>query len=171
MQIIIVFECLSKNNSDYMYIKATLDHFYNLYRNNIKLTPLSLNGKGNYDSKKAENKIKEFKKRYDGFTIVVYCLDVDKQNQIYNLEINRDIIEYAKKNNFYLIWFNENIEDVYLQKEIERNKKNDEATKFVRNNKIKNVPEDNLSDVTCSRKGTSNFLNIFEQIIGGLRKI
>ena len=39
-QLIICVETNKKDQSDYMYIKSTIEHFYHLDQSNIKLSPI-----------------------------------------------------------------------------------------------------------------------------------
>ena len=57
LQLIICVETNKKCNSDYIYIKTSIEHFYLINQGNIKLSPVYFNGKGNYSSKKAINDI------------------------------------------------------------------------------------------------------------------
>ena len=52
LQLIICVETNKKCNSDYIYIKSSIERFYSVDRGNIKLSPVYLDGKGNYSSKK-----------------------------------------------------------------------------------------------------------------------
>ena len=78
LQLIICVETNKKCNSDYIYIKTSIEHFYSINQGNIKLSPVYFNGKGNYSSKKAINDINKLSKQYsasseENKSIVICC--------------------------------------------------------------------------------------------------
>ena len=48
VQLIFVVETRKTCNSDWIYIKDTVEHFYSYERTELKLTPIYMDGKGNY---------------------------------------------------------------------------------------------------------------------------
>lgn len=60
VQLILVVEADSRGASDWIYIKETIEHFYAIDNAHIKLTPLYMEGRGNY--KKIQSKIKDKEK-------------------------------------------------------------------------------------------------------------
>ena len=52
VQLIFAVETNKKCNSDWIYIKDTVEHFYAYERTQLKLSVVYLDGKGNYSSKK-----------------------------------------------------------------------------------------------------------------------
>ena len=80
MQLIFVLETNKKCKSDWIYIKDTIEYFYNIDANNIKFTQVYMDGKGNF-----KNKQKEINKNIDqyakgasnGNSKVIRCLDSD----------------------------------------------------------------------------------------------
>ena len=63
VQLIFVVETRKTCNSDWIYIKDTVEHFYSYERTELKLTPIYMDGKGNYFKKKkeVESKIKQYR--------------------------------------------------------------------------------------------------------------
>lgn len=53
MQLIFIVEANKDSQSDYLYISETLKKYYNTLGH--KMTPIFLNGKGNYNKKKTES--------------------------------------------------------------------------------------------------------------------
>ena len=94
MQLIFVLETNKKCKSDWIYIKDTIEYFYNIDVNNIKLTQVYMDGKGNL-----KNKQKEINKNIDqyakgasnGSSKVIYCLDSD------DYDINMEAIKFLKE--------------------------------------------------------------------------
>lgn len=54
LQLIFVVETDKKCKSDWIYIKDTIDRFFTYNPAHIKLSPVYLNGKGNYRTKEKE---------------------------------------------------------------------------------------------------------------------
>lgn len=50
------------NKSDWIYIKSTIDYFYEYNRTGLKLSPVYMDGKGKYKQK--EKKVKSLISRY-----------------------------------------------------------------------------------------------------------
>ena len=78
LQLIICVETNKKCNSDYIYIKTSIEQFYSINQGNIKLSPVYFDGKGNYSSKKAINDINKLSKQYsasseDNKSVVLCC--------------------------------------------------------------------------------------------------
>lgn len=51
VQLIFTVETNKKCNSDWIYIKDTVEHFYAYERTQLKLSVVYLDGKGNYSSR------------------------------------------------------------------------------------------------------------------------
>lgn len=54
MQLIFVVETNKKCKSDWIYIKDTIEHFYQYDRAQVKFTPVYMDGKGKYKNKETE---------------------------------------------------------------------------------------------------------------------
>ncbi|MGI5947625.1 MAG: hypothetical protein ACOX8K_09490 [Lachnospiraceae bacterium] len=54
VQLIFAVETNKNCNSDWIYIKDTIEHFYLYERTQVKLSVVYLDGKGNYNTKKKE---------------------------------------------------------------------------------------------------------------------
>ena len=52
LQLIFVVETNKKCKSDWIYIKDTIDYFYQYEQTQVKFTPVYMDGKGNYKNKK-----------------------------------------------------------------------------------------------------------------------
>ncbi len=128
----------SKYDSDYKYIKAFLNQYYNI-RTSVKLNPIHLHGKTNYNKK--EKEINKMIKRYhksqntDQESVVFFCLDVDNPDLNDNEKLNKEIENYCKGKNYELIWFYRDVEEVFWGKRCKKEEKIDKANQFL----IKNV--------------------------------
>ena len=131
LQMLLCLETNKQSATDYVYIKDTINRFYKL-NNKIKITPLYMNGKANYNSNKV---IKEIKRMSKGFimgqTKVVYCIDTDayenNSNQARELEV---ISLYCQNNKYEMIWFCHDIEEVYIGTKVPNNQKVKKANNF-----------------------------------------
>ena len=74
-------------------------------------------------------------------------------------------LEYCSTNNYSLIWFNYNIEYVLLGCDVEKNKKKNEAIKFLKNNKSNNIDEKKLLENNYNKKGYSNFYAVLDKLL------
>ena len=83
VQLIFVVETNKKCNSDWIYIKDTVDYFYSYEQTELKFTPIYMDGKGNYFKKEKEvkSKIKQYKvSSKENNSKVLYCFDCDESN-------------------------------------------------------------------------------------------
>lgn len=72
MLVITVLETKNKDGSDYIYLKAILNNFYELRGIGIAIKPVFMNGKGNY--KIVQKNIKKLCNEYQGIHKVIYFL-------------------------------------------------------------------------------------------------
>ena len=120
-----------KAQIDTKYIDKAIREFY-LIDNNIKVSYIYLNGKGNYNKKSITNQIKEkFSGDFDE-KHVVYCIDLDSQADSNVIEVNEKIKEYCIELKYNLVWFCRDIEEVFLHKKVNQSIKVEESNKFSR---------------------------------------
>lgn len=146
MQLILVLETRPSCNSDYRYIKATIDYFYKPRSFSIK--PIYAKSKG--ELVKQDAKIEEEIKRYDGESKVVVCADYDGPTSPENAVIE----SYCTEHGYDLVWMNLNIEHVYLNNPAVRNKEK-ESINFLRRSetilsKLSNLSQANPQNLTPS---------------------
>lgn len=168
IQLIFVLETNKKCKSDWIYIKDTIEYFYDIDVNNTKFTQIYMDGKGNY-----KNKQKDINKNIDQYakgtknsnSIVIYCFDCDDYD--INTEAAKfleDAFRFCNDNKYELIWFCKDIERVYLKRKVAKNEKKMEAGKFKANKIIRNIDEKNLN-ADKYKDGTSNILNILDKYL------
>lgn len=161
-QLIFLVETNKKCQSDWMYIKSTLDCFYGM-RSDIHYEVIYLDGKSKYNQK--EKQISKLKSRFtNGESYVFLCIDLDHyQSNPKDHELNEKIQNYCSIHHYEFIWFNRNIEHVYMNQEaVESKKKRELAERFKRKNMIKDIAKDKLiSDKVVA--GKSNILLITEK--------
>lgn len=165
LQMIFCVETTKSADTDSIYIFDTIHHWYEI-NNKIKLSKIYMNSKSKYNSKDVLREIKQKQKAFVfGETKVIYCIDTDQyeKNPAHKRELD-EIICYCDKNQYDLIWFCHNVEEVFLGKTISDSKKVQEASAFRRKRAIENLPVRNLSG---NRKlaRTSNILNILDKYL------
>ena len=168
VQLIIVVETNKKNQSDWMYIKATIEHFYNYDNAEIKFSPVYMDSKTKYKDKEAEIRtlISKYAKSAKGNkSEVIYCFDSDDYDKD---PTERDFLieaqRYCNSKDYQFVWFCKDIERVFGGKKVEKNKKRDEAIKFLRKNGIRNIEAGKLS-VSKYRNDSSNILLVLDKYL------
>ena len=164
-QIVLVMEADDKSRTDYIYVKSILERKYNLSRRtDVKISPVFMGGKGNYNKKKVQNKINGVIKQYQkiGESFVIYCFDTDKYES--NTADQTAITEekqYCLENGYEFVWFCHDVEEVFLGKSVASGEKVAEAKKYITNNMVDKVKMNNLKSQVFT-KGKSNLLLILE---------
>ncbi len=170
LQVIFVVETNSKCMSDWIYIKNTINRFYNYDGNNVKLSPIYMNGKGNYKTTKIKKEIGVYISQYTSCSKehqskVIYCFDCDdydfKPEDSKFLEEARD---YCNTQGYDFVWFCKDIECVYLGNRIDRKEKKSQSTAFQRRKGINQVDFKKLQGERY-QNNTSNILNVLDQYL------
>lgn len=95
-QFIFVVETNKKCQSDWMYIKDTIEHFYAFDRTQVKLSVVYMDGRGNYEKKEkdVQNLISQYKAASKkNQSRVIYCFDCD------NFDTNAEDENFLKMQN------------------------------------------------------------------------
>lgn len=168
LQLIFVVETNTKCKSDWMYIKDTIERFYQYNQAQTKFSPVYMDGKGKY--RKKEKEISKLLSQYASTSQtndskVIYCFDCDdydsKQEDLKFLE---DAKQYCDSQGADFIWFCKDIERVYIGKKVDDSQKGKEAAMFKAKKLIANVDAGKLS-VAAYRANTSNILHILDQYL------
>ena len=174
-QLIFVVETNKRCNSDWIYIKETIEHFYSYDRTQIKLSVVYMDGKGNYSSSKKEKEIKSLISQYSkaskvNKSKVIYCFDCDDYIN------NQDDAKFLEKAKQYcdscgaeFVWFCKDIEEVYLGKSINDSQKKKESANFKAKKQINSVDSKKLSEDTY-KIGTSNIMKVLDSFPQLMRK-
>ncbi len=112
LQLILCLETNKTAATDFIYINETIKHFFKL-DNTIKISPVYMNGKTNYNSTRVEKQIKKLTSDYSktGTTQVIYCIDTDAFETDMSFKTQYDNVEkYCKNNGYELIWFCHDVE-------------------------------------------------------------
>ena len=157
IELILIMETRSSNKSDYMYIKSTLDYYYEPRTYGIKKifeTTKSL-------LIKQEKKIEKLCNMTERKPVIIVIADYDQDEPL------NDIITKYCLNKFYdLIWMNSDVEEVYLGEKISRKDKEKKAIAFqIKKNKL--IPKlNNLSETNPLNKSkSSNILTILDKYL------
>ncbi len=164
MQLIFLIESSKESESDYRYITETINRFYIV--KGIKLTRIAMNGKGNYAKqlKLVNQYVKKYNANSKTSTKVFMCYDIDNPSKS-SFKINKELVNYCIKNNFETIWFNEDIEQVYIKTSISKSLKTKRANMFVSHNEIMNVEVKSLTCAKSSKTCTSNILLVLDKYL------
>lgn len=124
LQLIFAVETNKKCNSDWIYIKDTIEYFYSYERTQVKFSVVYMDGKGNYNSKKKEKEIKSLASQYS-FTSntnrsrVIYCFDCDDyDSKMDDLKFLEEAKKYCDEHEYDFVWFCKDVEQVYIGKKL-----------------------------------------------------
>lgn len=168
LQLIFVVETNIQCKSDWIYIKETIEHFYQHDNTQLKFSVVYMNGKGRYKTK--EKEIQKLCSQYastsrSNRSQVIYCFDCDDYNS--KVEDRRFLDEaqkYCKERDAEFVWFCKDIEYVYLEKSIEDNRKKAESVRFKSKEMIKKMTETRLM-ATEFRLRMSNIIMVLDKYL------
>lgn len=160
VQLVFVVEANSRCKSDWIYIKESIETFFEYDRAHVRFSPIYMDGKGNYDSKFVQKKIHDAIFQYPGNSHIIYCFDCDEYDSKPEDKAFLDkAIEYCKASDFGFVWFYKDIEQVFHNVRVEKNQKENYATRFKSNKMINNIDVNKLKrEKYCV--GYSNFANV-----------
>lgn len=165
IQMILCVETNKSADTDSVYILDTINHWYKL-DNKIKISKINMNSKSRYNSKNIVREIVQKKKAFViGETRVIYFIDTDQyeKNPDHARELN-EISRFCEDNDFDLVWFCHDVEEVFLGHKIPDSQKVQEAAAFRRKKKIEEMQIEQLSSDT-KRTYVSNILNILDKYL------
>lgn len=168
LQLIFVVETNRKNKSDWMYINATLKHFYKIHDPHIKTTPIYMDGKDKYNRKE-----REINSKIDAYEVdstnkrsqVIYCFDCDNYDIRYeDQKFLENVQQYCIDKGYDFVWFCKDIEHVYLGKQIPDNQKKKEAEKFLIKELVSNIDTTKLHHSKFQPQ-TSNLMLVLDKYL------
>ena len=166
VQYIFVVETNSKCKTDWIYIRDTIERFYQWNQPQIKLSVVYMNGKGNYKNK--EKDIRSLSKQYQSAgkgnqSKVILCFDCDEyEKDMYDQQFLNDVRQYCRSMNYEFVWFCKDIESVYLGRSVEDKQKKKESAIFKAQNGIKHVDVNKLL-VKNYRMNSSNLMCVLDK--------
>ena len=163
LQLIFVVDTNKKCKSDWIYIKDTIDRFYQYDQTQVKFSPVYMDGKGKYKNK--EKEISSLISQYatgnkKNQSKVIFCFDCDDyDSKSEDADFLAAAKRYCTEKEYEFIWFCKDIECVYLGKKIDDRQKKTESATFKAKKLIDKVDESKLV-VNNYRANTSNIMNI-----------
>ncbi len=158
-QLILIVEACKTSRSDYLYLKALLDYYYDSSLH--KLSPIYAGSKTRLIDQ--GRKIEECVKRgIHRESQVFLCADYDHEKD----PSNEAIKKYALAHGYEIIWMNRDIEEVFLGRKVVSSQKRQEAEKFLRNPEKALEPNKNLSSENPFKSHpSSNALRVFDRYL------
>lgn len=167
LQLIFAVETNKKCNSDWIYIKDTIEYFYSYERTQVKFSVVYMDGKGNYNSKKKEKEIKSLTSQYSSTSNtnrsrVIYCFDCDDyDSKMDDLKFLEEAKKYCDEHEYDFAWFCKDVEQVYIGKKVDDSQKKKEAATFKAKKQINSVDSKKLL-MKNYRNNTSNIMNVLD---------
>lgn len=168
LQLIFVVETNKKCKSDWIYIKDTIDRFYQYDQAQVKLTPVYMDGKGKYKNKEKEisNMISQYsagnKKNQSKVILCFDCDDYDSKPE--DATFLTEAKRYCSEREYDFIWFCKDIERVYLGKKVDDKQKKNESAIF-KTKKLINAVDKNKLVANNYQANTSNIMNIIDKYL------
>lgn len=164
-QLIFCLETNKRANTDYIYIKEAIDFLYQESRQ-VKISPIYMGTKTKYRSKDVLKEISQKKKMFiHGETKVIYFIDTDAfEKSAEHENAFREIRQFCEKNNFDLVWFCHDVEEVFLGRQIPDDLKVQAAGTYRGKGEIEKMSPEKLSS-EIMRKNTSNLLCVLDQYL------
>ena len=168
LQLIFVVETNIKNKSDWIYIKDTIENFYQYDQAHTKFTPVYMDGKGKYKNK--EKEIRAVISQYahsnkKNQSKVIYCFDCDEYD-VNPIDANflKEVKQYCDTKNADFVWFCKDIEQVYLGRKVTDKQKKKEAEVF---KKQKIISKLNASKLLAKSyiANTSNIMCVLDKYL------
>jgi len=168
MLIIFVVETDSVCKSDSKYIDKVLEYWYKEFKgnkNNI-IRYVYLCSKSRFDTKKKE--INHYIRAYHSRNpnnpcIVIFCIDTDSG---YDSEVlNNRITKYCCDNKYELVFFKENIEEVFWGQKFAKKEKSNKSQQFFTSKQITKIKVAYLKcSLDCLNNKKSNLLIVLDSI-------
>lgn len=168
LQLIFVVETNSKCKSDWIYIKDTIERFYQYNQTLIKFSLVYMDGKGKYDKK--EKTISKLISQYASTSKtnqskVIYCFDCDDyDSKPEDLNFLNSAQQYCNDHGADFVWFCKDIERVYLGKKVDQSQKKMESVTFKSKKLINNVDVKKLLAADY-RTNTSNIMRVLDKYL------
>lgn len=168
LQLIFVVETNRKCKSDWIYIKDTIERFYQYNPAEIKFSAVYMDGKGKYWKK--EKEIKDLIAQYASTSKtnqskVIYCFDCDDyDSKQEDAEFLKTVQQYCNRQGYEFVWFCKDVERVYIGKKVDDSKKGKEATAFKVKKLIAKVDAGKLSAISYCNN-TSNIMCILDKYL------
>lgn len=161
-------ETTKNANTDYPYIRSTIDHYYEVTRQTV-LRRICMESKSRYNSKAVQKEIKR-QSGTEKNAHVIYCIDTDDYNTSPEAKAQTDRIrDYCSQNGYDFIFFCRNVEDVFHGKSIPGTDKVKAVRRFRTRNQIETIRTANLQREDY-QPHCSNILNVLDKYLTRKKK-
>lgn len=168
LQLIFVVETNKKCKSDWIYIKDTIERFYNYDQAHVKFTPIYMDGRGKYQKKEQEilKSISQYASTAEGNrTEVIYCFDCDDYDiKPEDAEFLKSAQQYCNTKGYDFVWFCKDVERVYIGKKVDDSEKKKESATFKAKKLIVHVETKKLCESNY-KSYTSNIMKILDKYL------
>lgn len=139
IQLIIAVEANKESKSDYRYIDPFIKRYFKIGTN--KISYVYMGSKMNYSDKGIKNQITSLINSYSktGKSHVIYCFDTDDFSVSPEHQVNDEKIKKDLVHNSDIVWFNRDIEEVFINSRLENSEKKSKSINFLANGLIKLV--------------------------------
>lgn len=153
-------ETTQQANTDYPYIRSTVDYFYEINRQTV-IRPIYMGSKTRFNSRAVQESIKRQSGTAED-THVIYCIDTDDCDASPDAKtLTNQISDYCRQNHYDFVFFCRNVEDVYHGKTLSDTEKVQVVKRFRTSNQIKTIKVANLTKREYQFH-CSNILNILD---------
>lgn len=139
IQLIIAVEANKESRSDYRYIDPFIKRYFKIGTN--KISYVYMGSKMNYSDKGINAQINSLINSYrkTGKSHVIYCFDTDDfsvspEHQVNDEKIKKDLVHDSD-----IVWFNRDIEEVFINRRLENSEKKSKSIDFLAKGLIKSV--------------------------------
>ena len=163
-QILMCVETNKQSDTDTVYISCTLSHYYEESRK-ISRKTVHLGSKTKYCDRAIQKEIAKFQKGFPGETAVIYFIDTDEYTvKPEDKKLLEDIKDYCSRQEYDLVLFTKDIEDVFWGNQCADTEKIKKATQFRMKNMIDSISEASLSSKIITRH-QSNILSVLDKYL------
>ena len=139
IQLIIAVEANKESRSDYRYIDPFIKRYFKIGTN--KISYVYMGSKRNYSDKGINAQINSLINSYrkTGKSHVIYCFDTDDFSVSPEHQANDEKIKKDLVHNSDIVWFNRDIEEVFINSRLENAEKKSKSIDFLAKGLIKFV--------------------------------
>ena len=161
-QILMCVETNKQSDTDTVYISCTLSHYYEDSKK-ISRKIVHLGSKTKYCDRKIRQEINKLTRGFPGETRVIYFVDTDNYTvKPEDRELLERIKAYCSQQNYDLVMFINDIEDVFWGEQCADTEKRKKAQQFRMKKMIDFVNETSLSSTDMTRH-QSNILSVLDK--------
>ena len=140
IQLIIAVEANKESKSDYRYIDPFIKRYFKIGTN--KISYVFMGSKMNYSDKGINHQIASLINSYKktGESHVIYCFDTDDFSISRDHQSNDEKIKKDLSHDIDIVWFNRDIEEVFINCRLENSEKKSKSINFLAKGLIESVP-------------------------------